>query len=85
MAVLFPIQKKTKKVQLYVLLACMLFAIFYCIIKFTVTNSFLSYHKQSYYIPLNGDSSGFTGKVNAILAAALLDTNENVQFDVRNG
>ncbi len=37
--------------------------------------SFLKFSKESYYVPLDIDSSGFNGIVNNILEKALLDTN----------
>ena len=37
--------------------------------------SFLKFSTESYYVPLDIDSSGFNGIVNSILEKALLDTN----------
>lgn len=84
MGILFPVQKKTKKGQWFFFIVCLTLTIVYCLYKLSTNKSFLTYSKQNYYTPLNGDSSGFTGKANSILAAALLDTNENVVYDVRN-
>lgn len=84
MGVLFPVQKKSKKGQWYLFAALLVATIAYCIVKIASNKGFLSYSNKNYYTPLKGDSTGFTGRANAILANALLDTNENVVYDVRN-
>lgn len=84
MSEIFKVQKNSKRVLWQALLVaiCIIFVVsFY---YFKTHSTFLKYSNETFYTPLDSKGIGFTGNVNELLETALLDTNANIGFDIKD-
>ncbi|HZY35631.1 MAG TPA: hypothetical protein VFE53_03220 [Mucilaginibacter sp.] len=74
---IFDVHKNSRKLLIWIFIYIALFTALYAIYSLSQRKSFLRYSDKNYYVPVATDGKGFTGHVDAMLKAYLLDTEKN--------